>query len=111
MAREVDLLDPDAYVREGYPWQTWAELRRHDPVSRRVHGEVGDYWALVRHAEIVRSPGGRASSSGPRLAMPAPHERTAGILSRAVPWTAAAGNVRPATATPALCAPRAARRE
>jgi len=71
MAREVDLLDPDAYVRGGYPWQTWAELRRHDPVSRRTHGEVGEYWALVRHAEIVavsRRP--RDFVSGPRLNMP-----------------------------------------
>jgi cytochrome P450 len=71
MAREVDLLDPDAYVRNGYPWQAWAELRRHDPVSRRTHGEVGDYWALVRHAEIVavsRRP--RDFLSGPRLNMP-----------------------------------------
>jgi cholest-4-en-3-one 26-monooxygenase len=71
MSRAVDLLDPDAYVRDGYPWQAWAELRRHDPVSRRRHGEVGDYWALVRHAEIVavsRRP--RDFISSPRLNMP-----------------------------------------
>jgi cholest-4-en-3-one 26-monooxygenase len=49
----VDLLDPDAYARSGYPWQAWADLRRHDPVSRRRHGEMGEYWAVVRHAELV----------------------------------------------------------
>lgn len=71
MPREVDLLDPDAYVRNGYPWEAWADLRRNDPVSRRTHGEVGEYWALVRHADIVavsRRP--RDFISRPRLNMP-----------------------------------------
>ncbi len=71
MSDTVDLLDPDAFVRAGYPWAAWAELRRHDPVSRRQHGQVGEYWAVVRHAEIVavsRRP--REFLSGPRLNMP-----------------------------------------
>jgi len=71
MTRSVDLLDPDVLVRDGYPWDAWAELRRHDPVSRRSHGEIGEYWALVRHAEIVsvsRRP--REFLSSPRLTMP-----------------------------------------
>jgi cholest-4-en-3-one 26-monooxygenase len=71
MSRESQLLDPDAYVRNGYPWAEWAELRRHDPVSKHRHGEAGEYWALVRHAEIVavsRRP--RDFVSGPRLNMP-----------------------------------------
>jgi cholest-4-en-3-one 26-monooxygenase len=58
-------------VRDGYPWAAWAELRRHDPVSRHRHGETGEYWALVRHAEIVsvsRRP--REFVSAPRLNMP-----------------------------------------
>jgi cytochrome P450 len=40
-------------------------------VSRRQHGQVGEYWALVRHAEIVavsRRP--REFLSAPRLNMP-----------------------------------------
>ena len=68
---EVDLLDPDAYLRNGYPWQAWADLRRHDPVSRRRHGDAGEYWALVRHADLVavsRRP--RDFVSGVRLNMP-----------------------------------------
>ena len=68
---EVDLLDPDAYLRNGYPWEAWAELRRHDPVSRRRHGSAGEYWALVRHADLVavsRRP--RDFVSGVRLNMP-----------------------------------------
>ena len=71
MPQAIDLLDPDAYVRSGYPWAAWAELRRHDPVSRRQHGQVGEYWALVRHAEVVavsRRP--RDFVSGARLNMP-----------------------------------------
>jgi cytochrome P450 len=71
MPREADLLDPDAYVRNGYPWAEWAELRRHAPVSKRRHGDVGEYWALVRHAEIVQvSRRPRDFVSGPRLNMP-----------------------------------------
>jgi cytochrome P450 len=70
-------LDPDAFVRDGYPWAAWAELRRHDPVSRKRHGQMGDYWALVRHAEIVsvsRRP--REFVSGPRLNMPPRRHQT-----------------------------------
>ena len=68
---ELDLLNPDHYARHGYPWQAWAELRRHDPVSRRRHGERGEYWAVVRHAELVavsRRPNDFLSA--PRLNMP-----------------------------------------
>ena len=71
MSQPIDLLDPDEYARSGYPWQAWAELRRHDPVSRRRHGEMGEYWAVVRHADLVtvsRRP--RDFLSGPRLNMP-----------------------------------------
>jgi cytochrome P450 len=71
VSESVDLLDPDVYVRSGYPWAAWAELRRHDPVSRRRHGEFGEYWAIVRHAELV-AVSRRPSDflSGPRLNMP-----------------------------------------
>jgi len=71
VSQPIDLLDPDEYARSGYPWQAWAELRRHDPVSRRRHGEMGEYWAVVRHADLVtvsRRP--RDFLSGPRLNMP-----------------------------------------
>ncbi|MFI5316580.1 MAG: cytochrome P450 [Myxococcota bacterium] len=71
MSEQIDLLDPDEYARVGYPWRAWSELRRHAPVSRRKHGEMGEYWAVVRHAEIVavsRRPSDFVS--GPRLNMP-----------------------------------------
>ena len=94
MAREVDLLDPDAYARNGYPWQTWAELRRHDPVSRRAHGEVGEYWALVRHAEIVavsRRPrdfvSGIRGSTCRRAARSPCRRRGHPARERSSPWT------------------------
>ena len=71
MSEAVDLLDPDVYARTGYPWQAWADLRRHDPVSRRRHGEMGEYWAVVRHAELI-AVSRRPSEfvSGVRLNMP-----------------------------------------
>jgi cytochrome P450 len=65
-----DLLNPDELARSGYPWQAWAELRRHDPVSRQRHGET-EYWAIVRHSELVavsRRP--NDFWSAPRLNMP-----------------------------------------
>jgi cytochrome P450 len=67
----LDLLDPDAYARNGYPWSAWAELRKSDPVSRQRHGEMGEYWAIVRHADLV-AVSRRPSDflSGPRLNMP-----------------------------------------
>ncbi|HTO71420.1 MAG TPA: cytochrome P450 [Myxococcota bacterium] len=71
MDAATDLLDPDAYARNGYPWQTWAELRRHQPVSKQRHGEAVEYWALVRHADVVavsRRPADFLSA--PRLNMP-----------------------------------------
>jgi len=71
MSETTDLLDPDAYARTGYPWQAWAELRRRDPVSLRRHGEMGEYWALVRHAEVLavsRRP--NEFLSAPRINMP-----------------------------------------
>jgi len=67
----IELLDPDAYAREGYPWRAWAELRRHHPVSKLRHGESTEYWAIVRHADVVsvsRRP--HQFLSGPRLNMP-----------------------------------------
>ena len=71
MSDSVDLLDPDVYARSGYPWQAWAELRERDPVSRRRHGEMGEYWAAVRHAELI-AVSRRPSEfvSGIRLNMP-----------------------------------------
>ena len=71
MSQSLDLLDPDAYARDGYPWQAWAELRRHHPVSKRRHGESGEYWAIVRHGDVVaisRRP--HEFLSAPRLNMP-----------------------------------------
>jgi cytochrome P450 len=71
VSQPIDLLDPDEYARSGYPWQAWADLRRHDPVSRRRHGEMGEYWAIVRHADLVsvsRRP--NEFLSGPGINMP-----------------------------------------
>jgi len=46
------LVDPDAYARDGYPWQTFAWLRRESPIHFFDREDV-PFWALTRHSEIV----------------------------------------------------------
>jgi cytochrome P450 len=50
---EVALLDPASYHRNGYPWETWAALRRDDPVHFVKDGFGGDSWAVTRYADII----------------------------------------------------------
>ena len=50
--RELELIDPGAYARDGYPHAAWRRLRREAPVFRCERGDP-PFWALVRHADIV----------------------------------------------------------
>lgn len=53
LAGPVDLADPDTFLR-GVPHEVFAELRRTDPVHwQPMHGEPG-FWAVLRHADVVR---------------------------------------------------------
>lgn len=49
----IDLYDPDRYV-EGPPHREFALLRRHAPVHRQSTPDGGFYWAVTRHADVVR---------------------------------------------------------
>jgi ADP-ribose pyrophosphatase YjhB (NUDIX family) len=46
------------------PWQAWAEPRRHDPVSRRRHGEVGSTGPSCATRSSSRCRGARDFVSG-----------------------------------------------
>lgn len=53
LAGSVDLADPDTFVN-GVPHEALAELRRSDPVHwQPMDGEPG-FWAVLRHADVVR---------------------------------------------------------
>ncbi|MBW2425659.1 MAG: cytochrome P450 [Deltaproteobacteria bacterium] len=49
-----ELIDPDLYAANGYPFETWDRLRREAPV---LHYEGPDYpfWVLTRHQDIVEA--------------------------------------------------------
>jgi cholest-4-en-3-one 26-monooxygenase len=49
-----ELIDPDHYAANGYPFETWDRLRREAPV---LHYEGPDYpfWVLTRHQDIVET--------------------------------------------------------
>lgn len=46
-----DLKDPGLY-EAGVPWETFAELRRTDPVHWNPEADGAGFWALTRHADI-----------------------------------------------------------
>jgi cholest-4-en-3-one 26-monooxygenase len=47
------LIDPEHYYRNGYPWETWARLRRDAPVCRIATDRDVPFWAVTRYADIV----------------------------------------------------------
>jgi cholest-4-en-3-one 26-monooxygenase len=49
----IDIIDPDLYVRRGYPHEEWALLRREAPVFRYERPNVVSFWAVTRHADII----------------------------------------------------------
>jgi cytochrome P450 len=51
-SHEVDIYSPDWYLGDTVH-ETFAELRRTDPVHwQEMPGEPG-YWAVLRHADLV----------------------------------------------------------
>ncbi|MEH3035750.1 MAG: cytochrome P450 [Sphingomonas adhaesiva] len=48
----VDLKDPALY-EAGVPWDTFAALRRDDPVHWNPESDGAGFWAVTRHADIV----------------------------------------------------------
>jgi cytochrome P450 len=48
----TDIYDPELYVH-GAPHELFAELRRTDPVHRQQMPDGTEYWAVMRHADVV----------------------------------------------------------
>lgn len=48
-----DVISPDRYAAEGYPFEAWALLRREAPVRWFDFGERPSFWAVTRRADIV----------------------------------------------------------
>ena len=62
------IIDPSHYQQHGYPYETFARLRREDPVHRCAPAGVEPFWAITRHAdicEISRSPERFSSATRP----------------------------------------------
>lgn len=53
VAGPVDLADPDTFAG-GVPHDALAELRRRDPVHWQPMGNEPGFWAVLRHADVVR---------------------------------------------------------
>ncbi|HEY2812774.1 MAG TPA: cytochrome P450 [Acidimicrobiales bacterium] len=49
---DADLYDPDGYV-DGPPHEVFARLRREQPVYRQTMPDGTEYWAVLRHADVV----------------------------------------------------------
>ena len=67
MTVAVDLADPDIFVH-GPPHEALAELRRSDPVHFCAMDD-GGFWAVLKHADVVkvaRSPGRSSASTRTR---------------------------------------------
>lgn len=48
----TDIYDPELYVH-GAPHELFEELRRTDPVHRQQMPDGTEYWAVMRHADVV----------------------------------------------------------
>jgi len=54
---ELALLDPASYHSNGYPWESWARLRRDDPIHHVQRDDGDSYWAVTRYRDIVAIEG------------------------------------------------------
>jgi cholest-4-en-3-one 26-monooxygenase len=67
---DLDVIGPDTYMREGYPYAAWKRLREESPIHWfDVPGGVG-FWAVTRRADVVwisKQP--TRFINGPRLAI------------------------------------------
>jgi len=52
MNNSVDLYDPDGYV-DGPPHEVFERLRHEQPVYRQPMPDGTEYWAVLRHADVV----------------------------------------------------------
>jgi cholest-4-en-3-one 26-monooxygenase len=50
----LDLVDPDRYARQGYPHEVWTRLRAEAPVTWVEVPGYRPFWAVTKHADILR---------------------------------------------------------
>jgi cytochrome P450 len=50
----ADIIEPRYYREHGYPHEAWARLRREAPVARCEVAGFPPFWAITKHADIVR---------------------------------------------------------
>ncbi|SDS88665.1 cytochrome P450 [Microlunatus soli] len=65
-AVELDLYSPQVFG-QGPPHDLWAELRRHEPVSRSRAANGTPFWSVTRHADcefVLKNPKLFSSTSG-----------------------------------------------
>ncbi len=64
----LDLVDATQYARSGYPHDSWARLRREDPLAWFEPEGYRGFWAVTKHADICEiSKQPERFSSEPRL--------------------------------------------
>ena len=50
----LDLATPEHYERHGYPHPEWTWVRQHDPVFWYDRPNVDPFWAITKHADIIK---------------------------------------------------------
>jgi cytochrome P450 len=50
----LDLVDPERFARDGYPHALWTRLRAEAPVARFAPPGFRPFWAITKHADIVK---------------------------------------------------------
>jgi len=65
-----DVLGPDTFAEQGYPFDAWRRLRREAPIAWFDVPDGVGFWAVTRRADIVQiSKQPRLFRNGPRLAV------------------------------------------
>jgi cytochrome P450 len=54
MDARFDVITPARFAERGYPHDAWSELRASEPVSFVESNRSMPFWAVTRHADIVR---------------------------------------------------------
>lgn len=66
----IDIIGPETYAWDGYPHEAWKLLRREAPIFYWDRGVQNPFYAVTRHADIVRiSKQPRIFRNGPRMAV------------------------------------------
>jgi cholest-4-en-3-one 26-monooxygenase len=95
-AAAIHLTDDVRIGREGYPWESWDELRREAPVFWVEPSEdIAPFWSIARHADILtisKRPDVFISSERLRLAPRPLEERMRAVrAARTAEWGSANG--------------------